>query len=62
MKKIPEVKVVAMHLRAKDVEGDAVLVEKLVAEMAEDGWVFASLAAPTHNTALVAFTRHRRTA
>lgn len=57
MKRIPEVKVIALHLQAVDVEGDAVLVEELVARMAERGWAFASLAAPTHQTALVTFTR-----
>ena len=57
MKRIPDVKVVALHLQARDVEGDAMLVEELVARMAKHGWAFASLAAPTNQTALVAFTR-----
>lgn len=57
MKRIPEVKVVPLDLRARDHAGDAGLVEELVARMAEDGWTFVSLAATTGQTALVVFTR-----
>lgn len=60
MKRIPDVRVVALRLNAEDVEGDAALVEELVARMATDGWAFMSLAAPTCATALVAFTRPHR--
>lgn len=57
MKRIPDVKVVTLALNARTVEGDAVLVERLVARMAGDGWAFASLATPSVYRALVAFTR-----
>lgn len=57
MKRVPEIKVMAMDLSARDNAGDAVLVENLVERMAEDGWAFVTLAAPTVQTALVVFSR-----
>lgn len=60
MKRAPEHKVVAIKLDARDVAGDAVLVENLMAKMVADGWDFISLATPTGQTALVVFSRPGR--
>ncbi len=57
MKHKTEHKTVPLKLNAKNNEGDAALVDELVAKMVADGWAFVSLASPTAQTALVVFSR-----